>query len=169
MRKLYVTGICTLVMTAFLFSFCEAQAAQSALAAVPSPTKTGSTYKSYREWKNTMVGAAELRIQKIKQTLELQRQASLAQGRLNLDPNLKNKLSKEQLQATIASELTINDYFIGYLNKQPNVQQAIDGVAGKLSSAEVAELMSAYAYNFNKTSLQPLKSASDATPKADQN
>ncbi len=108
-----------------------------------------------------MVGAAESRVQKIKLSLEKQRQLAGS----NLDPNLKNQLSKEQLQITIAGELTISDYFAGYLNKQNNLQMAINSVAGKLSSEEVAELMSAYAYNFNKIQIQPLKSASEGAPK----
>jgi hypothetical protein len=58
--------------------------------------------------------------------------------------------------------LTINDYFVGYLNKQTNLQQAIKGVAGKLNDEEVAELMSAYAYSFNKNEMKPLKSASES-------
>lgn len=150
MRKLYVSGICTLALTALLF--CSVASAQG---------QTKSQVQSYREWKNTMVGAAESRVQKIKLSLEKQRQLAGS----NLDPNLKNQLSKEQLQITIAGELTISDYFAGYLNKQNNLQMAINSVAGKLSSEEVAELMSAYAYNFNKIQIQPLKSASEGAPK----
>ena len=159
MRKLYVTGICTLALTAlFIFSASVGQAGEASKT-IPAITQKTNSAKSYSEWKTSMVEAAEQRVQKIKLTLEQQRQAS----GVNTDPNLRNQLSKEQLQATIASELTISDYFAGYLNKQSNMQDAIKSVAGKLTNDEVAELMSAYAYNFNKNTMQPLKSASDAT------
>ena len=158
MKKLYVSGICTLALTALLFSSVgSAKPTTQALLATPAQGQ----FKTYREWKNTMVGAAELRVQKIKQSLEIQR---LAEGP-DLDPSLKNQLSTAQLQISIAGELTISDYFAGYLNKQNNLQHAIGVVARKLSAEEVVELMSAYAYNFNKNSAQPLKSASDAASK----
>jgi hypothetical protein len=161
MRKLYVTGICTLALTAlFVFSSSVGRAGEVLKITPPVAQKINSA-KSYSEWKNAMVGAAEMRVQKIKLTLEQQRQAS----GVNTDPNLRNQLSKEQLQATLATELTISDYFVGYLNKQSNMQDAIKSVAGKLSADEVAELMSAYAYNFNKNMMQPLKSASDPAVK----
>ncbi len=161
MKKLYVTGICTLVMAAALFSSSVTNATELKSENKSVHQKTDSTFKSYREWKNSMVGAAEERVQKIKLSLEQQRKVSGA----NTDPNLKNQLSKEQFQATIASELTISDYFVGYINKQQDSDEAIKAIAGKLSSDEVAELMSAYAYNFNKNTMQPLKSASDAAVK----
>ncbi len=159
MRKLYVSGICTLALAALLFS--SVGSAKPNEQAPPAATASAQ-FKTYREWKNTMVGAAELRIQKTKQSLEKQRQSAGA----GLDPNLKNQLSKELFQASIASELTINDYFIGYLNKQNNLQQAIQSLAGKLSDEEVAELMSAHAYNFNKINRQLLRAALVVGPKA---
>ncbi len=158
MKKLYVTGICTLMLAALLFYSNQSFASVSQ---VQAQKTENSEFKSYREWKIQMVDAAEQRVLKVKLSMEQQRQVSGA----NIDPNLKNQLSKEQLQASIAGELSINDYFVGYLNKQMNLQSAIKNVSGKLSSEEVAELMSAYAYSFNKVTLQPLKSASDAASK----
>lgn len=161
MKMLNVNGICTLLVAAILISLNTLAADIKS----PLPQAADLSVKSYREWKTAMVDSAELRVQKIKLTLEQQRQVSGA----NIDPNLKNQLSKEQLQATLASELTINDYFVGYLNKKTNLQQAIKGVAGKLNDDEVAELMSAYAYSFNKNEMKPLRSAtgSSSGPAAD--
>lgn len=161
MKMLNVNGICTLLVAAILISLNTLAADIKS----PLPLAADLSVKSYREWKTAMVDAAELRVQKIKLNLEQQRQVSGA----NIDPNLKNQLSKEQLQATLASELTINDYFVGYLNKKTNLQQAIKGVAGKLNDDEIAELMSAYAYSFNKNEMKPLRSAtgSSSGPAAD--
>lgn len=157
MKMLYVKRFCTLLVASLLVS-SNMLANEINGTATTAPTASTMSIKSYREWKMAMVDAAELRVQKIKNSLEQQRQVSGA----NLDPNLKNQLSKEQLQATLASELTINDYFVGYLNKQTNLNQAIKGVAGKLNDEEVAELMSAYAYSFNKNEMKPLKSAAES-------
>jgi hypothetical protein len=157
MKMLYVKRFCTLVVASLLIS-SNMFANEINGTTKTAPAASIISVKSYREWKTAMVDAAELRVQKIKNNLEQQRQVSGT----NLDPNLKNQLSKEQLQAALASELTINDYFVGYLNKQANLQHAIKGVAGKLNDEEVAELMSAYAYSFNKNEMKPLQSASES-------
>lgn len=165
--RLNISSVYALVLTAFLCLSLPVFAEQSKAKAPETTSQTqGSNFKSYREWKNSMILAATDRIQRVKQSLEQQRKISAAGGSRRADPNLKNQLSKEELQATIANELTINDYFVGYLNKQSNAEQAIQIIAGKMSGAEVAELMSAYAYNFNKIEYKPLKSAMDAGSKA---
>lgn len=48
-------------------------------------------------------------------------------------------------QPNMADELTVADYFAGYLTKQRNQAQAIKEVSGRLSPDEVAELMTIYA------------------------
>ncbi len=45
----------------------------------------------------------------------------------------------------MAKDLTVADYFAGYLTKQKNQAQAIKEVSGRLSADEVAELMTIYA------------------------
>ena len=48
-------------------------------------------------------------------------------------------------QGDIAKDLTLADYFAGYLTKQRDQAQAIKEVSGRLSPEEVAELMTIYA------------------------
>jgi hypothetical protein len=156
---MYVHRVCLLSLLAVLF--VSSLGIAKSVDLPQSDVRDQNAVQSYREWKSTMVGAAELRVQKIKLSLEKQ-QRSIGES---LDPNLKYQLSREQLQATIAGELTISDYFAGYLNKQKNMQDAIALVAEKLTKDEVAELMSAYAYSFNKTVLPPLRSGSNAAQK----
>jgi hypothetical protein len=48
-------------------------------------------------------------------------------------------------QAEMAKELTVADYFAGYLTKQRDQAQAIKDVSARLSADEVAELMTIYA------------------------
>ena len=45
----------------------------------------------------------------------------------------------------MAKDLSVTDYFVGYLTKMQDKKAAFNEVAGKLTAEEVAELMSAYA------------------------
>lgn len=119
--------------------------------------------KSFREWKSTLVLECEQKISAIKEGLRKQRQSASAQ-----DPNLKNRsgseaginqnlqniqaqLEKEQNQLSTIQDLTIADYFVGYLIKQKSLDKAIKEVSMRLTADEVAELMTAYANNFFST------------------
>ncbi len=156
MVKLYVVRSCTLVFATTLISisgFAQTKAAVSAAlltstapVAQSKESTTASGYRGYKEWKNQMIDQAQSRLDKIKVMMEQQRMVSGSK----IDPNLRNQLAKEQLQVSISSELSITDYFVGYLNKQKDIGEAIKSTAGKLSPEEVAELMTAFAYNFNK-------------------
>lgn len=131
------------------------KAAQNARPAHAAP----SGYKSYREWRSYMIEAAASRVQKTQKNLESQRNDPNARQNSNLQAGLspqlsalQNQLEKEELQVSMASELTISDYFVGYITQQKNVPDTIKDVAGKLSPEEVAELMAAYADRFFKSS-----------------
>ncbi|HEY1079089.1 MAG TPA: hypothetical protein VGE46_03295, partial [Bdellovibrio sp.] len=51
----------------------------------------------------------------------------------------------EQYALELAKDLSVTDYFVGYLTKIQDKKSAFNEVAGKLSAEEVAELMTAYA------------------------
>ena len=158
-----VIGSCTLVVVALVFMNKSAFAKESVYKVVEKrtlvETQPTKSYKSYREWKQNMVETAQQRLDQMKITSENQKARTTAQG---TDPNLLHKIAKEQLQVSIANDLTISDYFVGYINKQSNLSEVIKSVSGRLSPEEVAELMSAFAYNFNKSNDNSIKSASDA-------
>lgn len=110
---------------------------------------------SYKEWKNSKIQTIENRIR------QLEEQRRPVSGAPSADPNLGMHLktpSEAQLPAELAAQienemtnlnvvqdLTITDYFVGYLTQQSSTEQVIKEVAGKLSAEEVAELMAAYA------------------------
>lgn len=158
-----VIGSCTLVVMALVFLSKSAFAKESVSKVVEKRTSTetqpAKSYKSYREWKQGMVDTAQQRLEQMKASVDQQKGRTTAQGS---DPNLLHKIAKEQLQVSIANDLTISDYFVGYINKQSNLPEVIKSVSGRLSDEEVAELMSAFAYNFNKSNENTSKSASDA-------
>lgn len=129
------------------------------------PQNMDST-KSYSEWKNLMIESAQEKVTKIKLKLEAQRRGS----KLNFSElELRYQLAKEQLQVALATELSISDYFVGYLHKQDNIQSAIKNISGKLSKEEVTELMIAYSMQFKKTRSALEKTASDAASKSELN
>lgn len=118
--------------------------------------------KSYREWKNDKVRQAQTKIAALKVQIELKKTGrSLAQ---NTDPNLAKKptleavssqdmsveklerqLQEQQYSFEVANDLSVTDYFVGYLTKVSDKRSAFNEVATKLSAEEVAELMNAYA------------------------
>lgn len=116
--------------------------------------------KSYHEWKDAKIHLSESRIKTLK--------------KISSDPNLKIKsnseaglseeLAQEILNLSISRDLTISDYFVGYLTQQSSLNTAVKDVAGRLSQEEVAELMMAYAEHFFQT--RP-STALRAAPRAD--
>jgi hypothetical protein len=119
--------------------------------------------QSYREWKNNRIQDVQNRINALRTQIETRRlKRDIATGQ---DPNLKNfrrvsapvvssdpqvekwerQLDQEKYSLELAKDLSVSDYFAGYLTKVPDKKAAFNEVAGKLSAEEVAELMNAYA------------------------
>jgi hypothetical protein len=59
--------------------------------------------------------------------------------------NLEEQLEQDQATLEMAKDLSVTDYFVGYLTKLQDKKAAFNEVAGKLTAEEVAELMAAYA------------------------
>ncbi|MGZ3775789.1 MAG: hypothetical protein ACXVCN_18895 [Bdellovibrio sp.] len=123
--------------------------------------KVGADVKSYREWKTDKVQCAQGRVSVVKAQLDFKKNHNPASS---IDPNLSHKnsleavssqdmsveklehrLHEEQYSLEVAKDLSVTDYFVGYLTKVQNKKAAFHEVAGKLSAEEVAELMTAYA------------------------
>ncbi|MBC7420946.1 MAG: hypothetical protein H7328_09470 [Bdellovibrio sp.] len=178
--KLYVNSICTFVVLAASLSLLtsatapiSAPIAATTLAGPPAPALP--TVKSYREWKASMVTEAEARLKTTREIILSKRRGAaskdpnLAAGNSNLESGLNNdlqtmhsKFEKESLQLSMAHDLTISDYFVGYLTKQRELDKAIREVSSRLSAEEVAELMSAYANNFFSSKPTGAKAAPQA-------
>ncbi|XGC80948.1 hypothetical protein ACES2L_00440 [Bdellovibrio bacteriovorus] len=122
----------------------------------------GAQVKSYREWKTERVQQAHSKVLTLKAQIESKKATrTLAHG---TDPNLMQKttveavsttdmaveklerlLRAEQYDLEVAKDLSVTDYFVGYLTKVQDKKSAFNEVAGKLTPEEVAELMTAYA------------------------
>lgn len=125
--------------------------------------KAGADVKSYREWKVERVQTAQGKVSSIKAQIDAKKAARTAAP--GVDPNmayapgveagtsnqdipvekLERQLRLEQYTLEMAKDLTVTDYFVGYLTKVQDKKSAFNEVAGKLTQEEVAELMTAYA------------------------
>lgn len=110
--------------------------------------------KSYREWKSEKVQEAigrviitktQIQVAKYKDPNLAMRKSSLeAKPAIDLSL-LEEQLNEDQTTLEMAKDLSVTDYFVGYLTKLHDKKAAFNEVAGKLTAEEVAELMSAYA------------------------
>ena len=147
--------ICFWLMTAYGL---QAGAQQSPVS--PSSIQTSavkpSSYKSFREWKSQRVQDAQSKILVIRTQIDSRKAArgtdpNLAQGRKGFEAGepgvtlLERQLRQEQYDLEMAKDLSVTDYFVGYLTKVQDKKSAIQDVASKLTPEEVAELMMAYA------------------------
>lgn len=124
--------------------------------------KAGAQVKSYREWKSEQVVLAEGKVSTLRAQISVKKTGRAVA--LGTDPNMANKaaleavssqdksveklerqLREEQYDLEVARDLSVTDYFAGYLTKVQDKKSAFNEVAGKLSAEEVAELMTAYA------------------------
>lgn len=148
------------------------------------PVSAAPKMKSYREWKRDIVQDVQSKITGCKVQIESRKQQNRVAAVGN-DPNLKylNKeaegnlshdvsleklerdLRREEYELDIAQDLTVTDYFVGYLIKAQNKKAAFQEAAGKLTPDEVAELMTAYANSVFGTHTADLPQSATDVPK----
>ncbi len=123
-------------------------------AAQGAPTVETVKTKSFREWKSEKVQDAlgkvtvtktKIQIAKTKDpNLNRRKSALEATSGINSE-TLEEQLEQDQATLEMAKDLSVTDYFVGYLTKVDDKKAAFNEVAGKLTAEEVAELMAAYA------------------------
>lgn len=118
---------------------------------VPSFASGTQEVKSFREWKSERIQAVQnkialLTLQKESIRRRLAEQASTEAGLpLASQKQIDQLIVKEKARMALEKDLTVSDYFVGYLTKNQDRKQAFKAVAPKLSAEEIAELMDAYA------------------------
>lgn len=120
----------------------------------PSEQNVAPRVKSYLEWKNSKVHAVEVKIKSIKEKLTstgndpnlklVQKQNSIT-VESGLSVELQSQLDEELLNLANTQDLTMSDYFVGYVTKHSSTDKAIEEIATRLSPEEVAQIMRAYA------------------------
>ena len=140
----------------FAVSLDAGASAQEAIKAPNTAVSLGESgrAKSFREWKSEKVQDAlgKVTITKTKIQLAKTRDPNLHRRRagleaisgIQLEP-LEAQLERDQATLEMAKDLSVTDYFAGYLTKLQDKKTAFNEVAGKLTAEEVAELMAAYA------------------------
>jgi hypothetical protein len=93
--------------------------------------------------------------------------APAATASSNIAPGIQYKTYRQWKveQQHLAHDLTVADYFAGYLTKQKNQADAIKQVSRQLSADEVAELMTVYANSAFGTQPQYLPTQADNSAK----
>lgn len=145
-RKVRVNqvGLCALLI---LLSFvCGAQPIDSSVL-------------SFNEWKSEKIQSAQTQYK----TLE---EGYLSKKKLNSqDPGLKGlyaELKHAKEAVSDLSDLSVTDYFIGYLSQFKSKKSVFQAAVTKLAPDEISELMSAYANSLLKTSGEGLSTAADS-------
>lgn len=106
--------------------------------------------KSYREWKRAKVVDAQNRLEGRKHSFSQRKRDPNVRKKAGLEgqdleaTRLLTQIRNDEMELEMALELTVSDYFAGYLTKLSN-KNVYKEVAGRLTPDEVAELMAAYA------------------------
>ncbi|MBS1969171.1 MAG: hypothetical protein JSU04_02640 [Bdellovibrionales bacterium] len=134
----------------------SAAAHESIRTAAPmgAPAVETAKTKSFREWKSEKVQDAlgkvtatktKIQIAKTKDPNLNRRKGALEATSGANSETLEEQLEQDQATLEMAKDLSVTDYFVGYLTKVQDKKAAFNEVAGKLTAEEVAELMAAYA------------------------
>lgn len=110
--------------------------------------------KSFREWKAEQISEVQGRLTELSKKKSAQRSlppravAKATEAGLGFETNpaaLDRQISQELAKMALVEDLSVSDYFVGYLTKVDNRKEAFKEIAGRLSAEEIAELMNAYA------------------------
>lgn len=104
---------------------------------------------SFKHWKSDKSNIARGRYSKLESEYIAKKSANPKDSALKA---LYNDLKNSKSNVDEISELTVSDYFVGYLSRFKDQRKAFHVAAEKLDSSEVAELMTAYADSLLKTS-----------------
>lgn len=135
---------------------------------------TFSSFKSFRQWKNEKIQEASARLNTTKVGIESRKIAqthinSKTEARVSKDiklTQLQAQMRLDLISMELAKDLTVTDYFVGYVNKIQEKKEFINEIAAKMSPDEVAELMTAYAQSlFGNGALETPKCASNQDSK----
>ncbi len=141
-----------------LFQLMILGSAMVANAKIPVLTPTlSSTVFSFKEWKNDKSAHVRALYSKLESDYISKKTANPKDTTLKtMYGDLKNMKSHlDEIE-----ELTVSDYFIGYLSRFKDKKSAFNSAATKLDSTEVAELMTAYADSLLKTSGEGISTSS---------
>ncbi len=114
-------------------------------------TKGQTTLKSFREWKDERIQESAVKLNVTKAQFNIQRNikpvAAKTEATIGGDISLiklENQMRLDLISLELAKDLTVADYFVGYVSKIHDRKNSMNEIAGKMSTEEVAEMMNAY-------------------------
>lgn len=127
-----------------------------------APVATSSVL-SFKEWKVDKSVQARTRYSKLESEYIAKKAVNPKDSVLkSLYSDLKNTKS----HVDEVDELTVSDYFVGYLSRFKDQRKAFQTAAEKLDSSEIAELMTAYADSLLKTTGEGISTTSPSSAEA---
>lgn len=96
---------------------------------------TQDKIQNFKTWKAEQVQRAKIKVLVLQKQIKEKKQIS---------PSVQTQLQNGLLTLEAAQDLTVTDYFAGYLMKKKDRQKAIQTVAAQLSKSEIEEVMKAY-------------------------
>ncbi len=122
-----------------------------ALSVTQGQASEKASLKSYRQWKNDKIQEAMAKVTFSKSLIEVRKIAQTSKSKMEAvtmkDLNttqIESQIKADLMALEMAKDLTVSDYFAGYLSKLPHRSDAVKEIAQKMTSEEVAELMMAY-------------------------
>ncbi len=115
---------------------------------------------SFKEWKLSKVSEAKTRYSRLEAEYLAKKSSNPKDSSLNL---IYSDLKSSKAHIDEVSELSVSDYFVGYLSKVKDQKKAFKLAAERLDSSEVAELMTAYADSLLATSGEGISTVSPGT------
>lgn len=145
-------------------------AAPATVVAAPRMTRAVQL-RSYREWKTDKIQEAILKVATTKTQIEVRRLSQSIHSKTEAvatadmsTTQMENQLKADLTALEVAKDLTVTDYFVGYMSKIPDKVESIKEIAAKMKSDEVAELMLAYASSiFGSTATDIPKNANSSS------
>ncbi len=111
---------------------------------------------SFNEWKSNKVQAAQSQYSSLESEYLAKKKQNSADPQLI---KLYQELKDSKSNVNELSDLSVTDYFIGYLSQFKSKKLAFQSAVTKLGPTEVSELMEAYANSLLKTSGDGLSTA----------
>lgn len=105
-----------------------------------------SAVKGFREWKSEKIQLAMQQALNIRNMILRTKSNGPSK---NLEA-LERQLTQLNWNLEVSKELSVTDYFVLYLSQQPQ-KDRFKMAAGKLTTAEIADLMQAYAQSLNSS------------------
>ena len=113
---------------------------------------------SFKEWKSEKISTVRSRYNLLESQYLSKKSANPKDSSLKA---LYDELKLSKSYETELQDLSVTDYFVGYLSQYKSKKGVFQGAVNRLDSSEIAELMAAYANSLLKTSGEGISTSSE--------